>query len=113
MILTLPWPPKDLSPNARVHWSRLARAKKAYRAACAWSAKGQGAAKKDAQSLQVSLTFHPPTRRAIDIDNCLSRFKAGIDGLVDVLQVDDSLWRITIAKAEPAKGGKVVVEIAA
>ena len=22
MIITLPWPPKELSPNARVHWAR-------------------------------------------------------------------------------------------
>ncbi len=32
---TLPWPPADLSPNARQHWSKLARAKKADRTACA------------------------------------------------------------------------------
>ena len=35
MNVTLPWPPSALSPNARQHWSALARAKKAYRAACA------------------------------------------------------------------------------
>ena len=34
LIFTLPWPPADLSPNSRGHWSKLARAKKAYRAAC-------------------------------------------------------------------------------
>jgi len=37
--LTLPWPPTALSPNARQHWAKLARAKKAYRLACAWQAK--------------------------------------------------------------------------
>ena len=41
--LILPWPPKELSPNFRAHWAKLARAKKAYRAACAWTAKEQGA----------------------------------------------------------------------
>lgn len=35
----LPWPPKELSPNFRGHWAKLARAKKAYRLACAWQAK--------------------------------------------------------------------------
>ena len=24
--LTLPWPPKELSPNSRGHWSKLAKA---------------------------------------------------------------------------------------
>ena len=43
LTLTLPWPPKELSPNARQHWSKLAKAKKAYRDACAWTAKEQEA----------------------------------------------------------------------
>ena len=33
LTLTLPWPPKELSPNARQHWTKLAKAKKAYREA--------------------------------------------------------------------------------
>ena len=110
MILTMPWPPKELSPNARLHWAQLARAKKKYREACAWTALSQGARKLDDSKLKVSLTFYPPTRRAIDLDNCLARFKAGIDGLVDVLGVDDSKWEITIRKAEEI-GGFVKVEL--
>ncbi len=43
LTLTLPWPPKELSPNARQHWSKLAKTKKAYRDACAWTAKEQEA----------------------------------------------------------------------
>lgn len=31
MTLVMPWPASDLSPNARVHWAVLARAKKKYR----------------------------------------------------------------------------------
>jgi crossover junction endodeoxyribonuclease RusA len=58
----------------------------------------------------VSLTFYPPSKRAIDLDNCLARFKAGIDGLVDVLQVDDSRWKLTIEKADQV-GGYVEVKI--
>ena len=29
ITLTLPWPPKELSPNARLHWRVVAKAKKA------------------------------------------------------------------------------------
>jgi crossover junction endodeoxyribonuclease RusA len=110
MRFIMPWPPTTLSPNARVHWSKLAKAKKEYRNACAWTAISQGARRIDAAGLHVSLTFHPPSRRAIDLDNCLARFKSGIDGLVDVLQVDDSKWRLTIQKAEEV-GGFVKVEL--
>ena len=90
--------------------AQLAKAKKEYRQACAWTALSQGARRLEASGLHVSLTFYPPTRRAIDLDNCLARFKAGIDGLVDVLCVDDSKWKLTIAKADEI-GGYVKVEL--
>ena len=109
--LTLPWPPADLSPNARQHWSKLARAKKAYRAACAWTAKEQGAKRIEAERLHVSLVFYPPSRRAFDLDNMLARMKSGLDGLADVLGVDDKHWSLTISKSDEV-GGLVRVEVA-
>lgn len=108
--LTLPWPGSDLSPNARVHWGVLHRAKKKYREACAWTAREQGAKKLQAKALHLTLTFHPPSRRAFDLDNCLARLKSGLDGLADVLGVDDRHWSLTIKKA-PEVGGFVKVSI--
>ena len=108
--LTLPWPPAELSPNARQHWSRLAKAKKAYRAVCAWTAKEQGAQRMEPGRLHLSLVFVPPNRRAHDLDNCLARMKSGLDGLADVLGVDDKHWTLTIARADEV-GGLVRVEV--
>lgn len=108
--LTLPWPPTALSPNMRQHWSALSRAKKSYRFACAMTARQQGANRIAADKLHVSLVFVPPTRRAYDLDNMLARMKSGLDGLADVLGVDDSRWSLTIAKAEEV-GGMVRVEV--
>lgn len=108
--ITLPWPPKELSPNARVHWAQLARAKKAYRAACAWTAREQGARRLEADKLTLSLTFYAPTRRAFDLDNALARMKSGLDGLADVLGVDDKHWKLNIARGEGI-GGMVKVEV--
>lgn len=108
--LTLPWPPTALSPNTRQHWSALSRAKKAYRHACAITARQQGAARTEAKKLHVSLVFVPPTRRAYDLDNLLARMKSGLDGLADVLGVDDKHWSLTIAKADEV-GGMVRVEV--
>ena len=110
ITFTLPWPPSALSPNARQHWSQLSKAKKAYRAACAWTAKEQGAQRIEAERLHLTITFVPPNRRAHDLDNCLSRFKAGADGLADVLGVDDKHWTLTISKADTV-GGMVRVEV--
>lgn len=104
MRITLPWPSPKLSPNARVHWAELSRAKKSYREWCHWHAVQQGMHKIDADRLSVSLTFYPPDRRARDIDNMLASIKAGLDGLVDVLGVDDSKWTMTIAKADEIGG---------
>lgn len=109
--LTLPWPPSALSPNTRSHWRVLALAKKAYRAECARQALAQGIRRIDAERLHVSLLFVPPNRRAYDLDNLLARFKAGGDGLADVLQVDDRNWSLSIAKSDQI-GGMVKVTIA-
>lgn len=110
MEITLPWPPKELSPNARLHWAVLAKAKKAYRHACSVQAMAQGARQLDASGLDVAFTFYPPTKRRIDIDNCIARMKSGIDGVADVLGVDDSKWRMSFEMAETI-GGMVKVKI--
>lgn len=85
--ITLPWPPTALSPNQRLHWATLAKAKKNYRHACAYQAVAQGARRIQAEKIKVHFIFHKPSRRAMDLDNCIARMKSGIDGLADVLGV--------------------------
>lgn len=113
MRIVLPWPTSDLSPNARGHWAIKARAKKAYRAACAAQARSQGLTRMDAERLHLKITFVPPNRRARDLDNLLASLKSGLDGLCDVLGVDDSKWSIEISKAEDRIGGFVEIEVMA
>ena len=110
MKLELPWPPKELSPNARLHWRKLAKAKKAYRAECGYLATEQGARRMTAGKLHLSLTFFAPTRRAYDLDNALARMKSGLDGLADVLGVDDKHWSLSIQRGDTT-GGRVLVEV--
>lgn len=110
MTLVMPWPASDLSPNARVHWAVLARAKKKYREECGWQARSQGARRMSADRLDVTFTFFPPRRGRLDLDNCIARMKSGIDGIADVLGVDDSRWRMTFEMAEQV-GGMVKVTI--
>ena len=61
-------------------------------------------------ALHLTITFYPPTRRAFDLDNALARIKAGLDGLADVLGVDDKHWSLTIRKADTI-GGKVHIRV--
>src|SRR5207253_8413811 len=88
-ILMLPWPPKDLNPNARVHWSKKSRAAKSYRAACHLLCRQAGIKSPEGRAL-LSLEFIPPDKRRRDDDNCLASFKAGRDGIAQALSIDDS-----------------------
>lgn len=114
MMLRLPWPPAQLSPNRRLHWASVARAKKQYRQSC-WATVASLLAENrrvPSGGLALSLRFLPPNRRSYDRDNLLARMKAGIDGMCDALGIDDRRFqRVTVEVGEPVKGGAVEVTI--
>jgi crossover junction endodeoxyribonuclease RusA len=109
--IVLPWPPTALSSNTRQHWARLARAKANYKLACMAAVREQSHHLLAGDRWDVSLTFAPPTRRRIDLDNLLSRMKAGIDGVAQALGVDDSQFvRVTVQLGEsPGTAGACVL----
>lgn len=112
--LQLPWPPAGLSPNARLHWSAVAKLKKKCRADAYMIALASEAQALKGCDVSLSLTFHPPTNGAYDLDNALARMKASLDGVADAMGVDDSKWSLNIAKgAKSTKGGHVDVRIIA
>lgn len=110
LVVTLPWPPRELSPNARVHWAKKAKAAKAYRQT-AWALTKAELGRDRIQAARLSLVFHPPSRRRMDIDNMLASVKAGIDGISDATGIDDSNLAISLVRREPKKGGEVVAVI--
>ena len=109
--LTLPWPAKALSSNARVHWTRKAKATAKARAVAFYTAKAAKVQPDPAASLTI--TAHPPDRRRRDVQNFPALCKAAIDGIADAMGVDDNGFRVRFpeAFAEPRKGGAVVIEI--
>ena len=110
--ITLPWPSKELSPNARKHWAQLAKAKAFYRHACSTTAMTQGLKKINAQALHLDITFYPPSRRRYDLDNCLASMKSGLDGIADVVGVDDSTWSLTLRKSKEIGGMvKIIISV--
>lgn len=111
-MITLPWPPKQLSPNARTHWANKARITKKYRADCYLLTKA-GSLTMPAERAVLWLTFCPPDRRRRDDDNLIAAFKAGRDGLAEALGIDDSALSLLVQIGEPTKGGAVRVALIA
>lgn len=98
--VVLGWPPSELSPNARLHWAKLAKAKKSYRQKCNTVSKHQLKKYKYdelPEKLVLEMTFIPPDRRNYDRDNLVARMKSGIDGLADALRINDKRFNTVIS----------------
>ena len=112
--MILPWPAKELSPNARVHHMAKAKVAKKARADAFHVAKISGwqEIKLPEGRLHLWITFRPPTKRMPDDDNMLARFKPYRDGLADALKVDDKRFiSHPYVSDKPIKGGCVIVRI--
>ena len=111
MEITFPWPHKDLSPNARVHWavkSKRARAQKMDAFARTYEAK----AKVDWEGdIHLFIDFFQPDRRERDQDNMLSSCKSMLDGMAEALGVNDKRFRLH-PYVRDGIGGMVKIKIA-
>ncbi|WP_348658950.1 endodeoxyribonuclease RusA [uncultured Stutzerimonas sp.] len=111
MTLELPWPPKELSPNARTHWARKNKIAQRYKGECrlltihARMQVPEG-------PLVLDIEFVPPNKQRRDDDNCLAAFKSGRDGIAAALSIDDSRFSTRFRLADdPVKGGMVRVRL--
>lgn len=118
-MIELPWPPKELSPNARIHHMAKARVTKGYRETAYWLARKDGPQflpdhmMEASRPIRLDITFSPPDRRKRDLDGMLSSIKAGLDGLADAMGVNDQRFEFTLRRAEPVKGGRVIIVVEA
>lgn len=111
--IALPYPHKNLNPNARKHWRIVASHKAKLRFDCKVLAKQSPVPTLNYQGkLDCSVVFHPPSNRKRDIDNVIAAFKAGFDGIADAWGIDDSCFNISPVwgNTYPPYGG-VVVEV--
>lgn len=84
MTLHLDLPPRELSPNARVHWRVKAAAVARYRKAVALWAMSLWSGRPPADEIDVRITwYHPARGRHPDPDNCVAMLKPAMDGLQD------------------------------
>jgi crossover junction endodeoxyribonuclease RusA len=102
--ITVYWPAKTLSPNARVHWSVKSRAKAAAREEAHIQTIFAKARNLPWAGLQYDLACYPPIKRHRDEDNILASIKAHLDGIADATGIDDRYFRRgTFTICEPDK----------
>jgi crossover junction endodeoxyribonuclease RusA len=115
-FIELPWPPKALSPNARVHWAEKARKTKMART-LAWGLTAQALGPKLRAyaadgDISVKVTLEPPMRGGArpDEDNVMASLKAYRDGIASALGVNDSRFRNEKPEWLPKSGeGRVII----
>jgi hypothetical protein len=113
--LVLPWPSKDLSPNARVHYRVKAAATKAARQTAVVLAFEAGW--RDAWLPEGRLhlwidCYQAPGKKVPDDDNMIGRCKAYRDGIAQVLGIDDKRFiSHPFVSDERRPGGQVVMRI--
>lgn len=108
--ITLPWPDKKLSPNARIHWSARAKKSKEQRAASFIKTKEVMGGFKPVIKSKVSLKveFYPPDKRRRDGDNANASMKSAYDGIADALGVDDNLFIINYEMKEQTLNAVII-----
>ena len=106
----LPWPPKELSPNARVHWATRSRVARKYRQICHIITRQAGIKIEWDGQIHAWIDFYPPDRRHRDDDNLVSSFKPGRDGMADALGINDKRIRIH-PRIMNEVGGHVIVTL--
>lgn len=105
VTLILPWPPRALNPNGRVHWSKRTAPRRAQKKATfsagleAGLHRLKGRIPADAV-VCIHWTFCPPPRAAhsYDDDNFEAAMKAARDQVAAMIGVDDTRFRATKEK---------------
>ena len=115
ITLTLPWPDRRLSPNARLDRRQVAgiKAREKEAARILTIEKYFVGYLADVKVDQpVSIEFCPPDNIKRDRDNLLASLKSQLDGVAEALGIDDSRFEpITIRRGPVVKGGQVILEI--
>ena len=107
------FPPREASPNARVHYMKLHSVKKAQGELMTGLILAQGIPNKPMEKAHLTITFESKDKRRRDLDNLLSSCKAYIDALVPDVIVDDNAERlgITLYYKSKTKETRIIFEL--
>ena len=113
--LDLPYPPRQLAPNARVFWAEKQRRTREYKTDVYYTAKAQYAGKAVVPlnpPVTAHTTFVVTTNRKRDEDNLSASIKALWDALVQLgLLAGDDAERLHHAPIAIEKGKKACVRV--
>lgn len=108
----LPWPDKKLSPNARLHWSKVAKVKRKAKTDAFYLVREAGIGRIEADRITVRCSFYPPDARRRDTDNMVASSKACLDGVSMAIGIDDSKWELVLNPRGPImKNGMIKIEL--
>ena len=89
-------PDSDLNPNKRLHWGKLAKAKREAKDKAMALVLEQGRPATPYAKAHITITWVAKDKRARDLDNLMSSMKGYIDGLVEAeLIADDSAMHVS------------------
>ena len=91
--ITLPWPDRRLSPNARLNWRVKAQAIRQASSIGMILARDADLSLPVTGDLILRLKLYPPDKKRRDIDNVLASLKAYLDGIFRAAGADDSQVR--------------------
>jgi crossover junction endodeoxyribonuclease RusA len=112
-VVELPFPDRNLNPNARIHRLVKAEATRAARDLAKFTTKQKYDPAVFDGFLICKRYFHPPDRRHRDIDNMGAMCKAYQDGIFDALELDDKMVIATYnIRLEPKGEGSVTIVVA-
>lgn len=111
--ITLPWPEKTLSPNARVHYHEKGKARRrAKNYAYCQALEAERFTPATGEELTLTIRVYPPDRRKRDIDNVFASLKAAIDGIAEAFDFDDvQIKRTILERCNVKKDGLIVLKI--
>ena len=113
VAVELPWPDSALSANSRNRWAKIKAVTPARQMAKLTALNSRmHVIKPGIGDLIISMEFYPPTKRAFDLDGCITRCKAYQDGIFDALGIDDNLIvEINAKRCQVVKCGLVRIEV--
>lgn len=113
MRLVLDLPPRELSPNARVHWARKAKAVRTYRMMAFIAARNAIRPALPWERAEARVAFYFSVVRRRDSHNFAAALKACWDGIVDagVLADDSGLTVHAPTMAVDRKCPRVEIEL--
>lgn len=109
VVLTMPVPPAQLSPNARMHWAKKAGIVKREKEAANFRAASCPDLSPGMKVASYRLHFFFNDKRRRDRDNFTGRCKAALDGISQYIGQDDSEWEFNGVRFERSEEPRLEV----